>query len=164
MFSSEMVCVCPEKMEIHHLKVYIHFFLFLRPKSATWQEISLHVGVLIHHLELWWSFLCHIVHFVLLLAMRNENMGWLHRSRVGVISLEGVTSVVGYLQVLYNHRSRFCPTQLKDRDLPVSPCFPALTALSTDAACLEAGVKFISPRLVLRTFLCIPLQFLAFCL
>lgn len=128
------------------------------------------VGVLIHHLKWWSSFLCRIVHFFLLLAARNENMGWLHQCRVGVISLEEVTPVLGHLQVLNNHCSRFRPTQLKGRDVPVSPsdshvcCLVALTALSTDAACLEASAKFISPGLVLRTLLCIPLQFVAFCL
>lgn len=109
-------------------------------------------------------------HFVLLLTIRNENMGCLHQCTVGVISLDEVTPVLGHLQVLNNHCSRFCPTQLKGRDPPVSHsvshvcCLIALTALSTDAACLEARARFISPGLVLRTFLCIPLQFVAFCL
>lgn len=81
----------------------ILFFFSLELKVQHGRKLSFQVGVLIHHLGPWSSFLCCIVHFVLLLT-----------------SLEEVTPVLGHLQVLYNHCSRFCPTQLKGRDLPVS--------------------------------------------
>lgn len=78
-----------------------------------------------------------------------------------------MATILGYLQILNNLCSRFCLTQLKGRDLPVSPiistcCLIALTALSVDAACLGTSAKFIGPGSVMKTFLCIPLHFVAF--